>query len=259
MVCRLYIDEVGNDDVGHPRERYLSLTGLITKVEFHERRFKPEIEKLKSDLFGHNPPATTVILHRREIMRKEAPFECLRNEDKNAEWEKRLIDILDKLPFLITTVMIDKHSHRDRYAVWLFNPYHYCMRNLVERYVLWLNRHKLTGDVVAEPRFKKVDKALKKSFGYIYKHGTENIPEHIVQRCLTSQELKFEPKAANVAGLQIVDLIAHPSHHGTRAKFTGDPMTASFGAQIYALLEKKKYSRNPKNLVVSGWGQKWLP
>jgi hypothetical protein len=85
------------------------------------------------------------------------------------------------------------------------------MRAIVERYVLWLNRHDLTGDVVAEPRFKKVDMALKKSFAYIYSHGTEHIPPQIIQRRLTSHEIKFDPKANNVCGLQLVEMIAHPA------------------------------------------------
>ena len=64
MTCRLFIDEVGNDDVNHPAEQYLSLTGIIAKVDAHERRFTPEIEKLKADFFGHKPPTKTVILFR---------------------------------------------------------------------------------------------------------------------------------------------------------------------------------------------------
>ena len=103
--------------------------------------------------------------------------------------------LIEDLPYIAITVAIDKHAHVEKYSVWHFNPYHYCMRALIERYVLWLNRHKLTGDVVAEPRFKKVDKKLKKSFSYIYDHGTENIPAAIVQARLTSREIKFDPKA----------------------------------------------------------------
>ena len=134
--------------------------------------------------------------------------------------------LIEDLPYIAITVAIDKHAHVEKYSVWHFNPYHYCMRALIERYVLWLNRHKLTGGVVAEPRFKKVDKKLKKSFSYIYDHGTENIPAAIVQARLTSREIKFDPKANNVCGLQLVEMIAHPSHRAMKARFTGEPMTA---------------------------------
>ena len=52
MSCRFFIDEVGNDDVRHPSERFLSLTGIITKISGHDKHITPEIERLKADLFG---------------------------------------------------------------------------------------------------------------------------------------------------------------------------------------------------------------
>jgi hypothetical protein len=259
MTCRLYVDEVGNDDVNHPAEQYLSLTGIITKVVSHDKLITPQIESLKTDLFGHSMPNNMIILHRKEILRREPPFHTLNDPVKNAEWEARVLDLIDKLPFLVNTVMIDKHAHRDKYTVWLFNPYHYCMRALIERYILWLNRHHLSGDVMVEPRFKKVDKALKKSFEFIYEHGTEHIPAHVIQRCLSSREIKFSAKRENVCGLQIVDLIAHPAHQGTKELYAGHVMKQSFGSKIYEVLERKKFSRNPKTFKIDGWGQKWLP
>jgi hypothetical protein len=181
----------------------VSLTGIITKIRAHDAVIQPEIEQLKARIFGHNPPQWTVILHRREIVRKEKPyFDCLRDPKANNDWENSLLALIENLPYIATTVTIDKQEHAHKYLVWQFNPYHYCMRALIERYVLWLNRNGLTGDVVAEPRFKKQDKKLKRSFNYIYDHGTEHIPAATIQKCLTSREIKFETKAANVAGLQ---------------------------------------------------------
>jgi hypothetical protein len=146
--------------------------------------------------------------------------------------------------------VIDKHEHTRRYVVWQFHPYHYCMRALVERYVLWLNRHRLTGDVIAEPRFKKQDKRLKRSFTYIYDHGTEHIPASTVQRCLTSREIKFEPKEANVCGLQLVEMIAHPSHQALKAQFTGEPMTARFGQRVVEILLRSRHESSSCTFLI---------
>ena len=74
MSHRLYLDEVGNDDVVHPDEKYLSITGIITKITAHDSHITREIEQIKSDLFSHSPPNNIVILHRKEIVRKEGPF-----------------------------------------------------------------------------------------------------------------------------------------------------------------------------------------
>jgi hypothetical protein len=203
MTCRLYIDEVGNDDVKHPAERYLSVVGIITKIHGHDTKIAPEIERLKRDLFDHDPPTRIVILHRKEIVRKEWPFDSLQSAAINSEWEQRLIALIETLPYIAIVVTIDKKAHVEKYPVWHFNPYHYCVRALLERYVLWLNRQKLTGDVVAEPRYKQVDKKLKQSFTYTYNNGSDDIAATVFQRCLTSSELKFEIKQANIAGLQL--------------------------------------------------------
>jgi Protein of unknown function (DUF3800) len=259
MRCRLFIDEVGNDDLVTLSERYLSLTGITTKIHGHDYQITPSIEVLKARFFGHDPPQKTVILHRKEIRRREPPFDCLRDPQTNEQWEAAILSLIESLPYITTTVMIDKQEHARKYAVWQFDPYHYCMRALVERYVLWLNRHRLRGDVVAEPRFKKQDKRLKRSFTYIYDHGTEHIPAAIVQRCLTSREIKFEPKEANCCGLQLVEMIAHPSHQAVKALYTGKPMTARFGSKVVEILLRARYSRNPKTGMIEGWGQKRLP
>jgi hypothetical protein len=155
--------------------------------------------------------------------------------------------------------MIDKFEHVNRYPVWQFNPYHYCMRALVERYVLWLNTHDLTGDVIVESRYKSQDKKLKASFAYIYDHGTENIPDYRVRKCLTSRELKLATKSANVAGLQLVEMIAHPSHQAMKAQYTNVAMTARFGRQVVEILERSRYRRHPKTGQIAGYGQKRLP
>jgi hypothetical protein len=259
MTCRLFIDEVGNDDVKSPSERFLSITGITTKIRSHDSIITPEIERIKTEFFAHHPVTNPVILHRREIVRKEPPFHALQNAAVNAAWETRILGLIETLPYIANTVIIDKHEHVQRYQVWHFNPYHYCMRAIVERYVLWLNRHGLTGDVVAEPRFYKADKALKNSFRYIYRNGTEHIPPKIIQRCLTSHELKFEPKASNTCGLQLVEMIANPSHQSLKEKFTGVPMTAIFGKRVVDALIQHRYARKPRTNQIDGWGRKHLP
>jgi hypothetical protein len=259
MTCRLYIDEVGNDDTRSAEERFLSLTGIITKTRSHDNHIAPAIETLKGDLFGHNPPENTIVLHRREIVRREPPFECLWDETKNKDWESRLLKLIENLPYIAITVLIDKEEHMRRYPVWQYNPYHYCMRALVERYVLWLNSYGLQGDVMAEARFKKQDKKLKKSFNYIYDHGTEHIPHFTIQRCITSRDIKLETKEANVAGLQLVEMIAHPSHQALKAEVVNVAMTARFGSRVVEILKRSRYRRHPKTMQIAGYGQKILP
>jgi hypothetical protein len=188
MTCRLFIDEVGNDDCDHPAEQYLSLTGVLAKHGGYTKHITPQSEAAKADFFGHNPPHKIVVLHRRELVRREPPFEAFRDAARNQEWEKRVLELIDKLPYLAITVMIDKHEHKNQYKVWRFNPYHYCMTALIERYVMWLKRNQERGDVMVEARQKGADKRLKMAFQYIWNNGTGNVSAKEVQSCLTSKE-----------------------------------------------------------------------
>lgn len=258
---RLYIDEVGNSDLRgastDPNIQFLSLTAITVKRALHEAQFVPQIEHLKRHFPDHSQ-STPVILHRREIMRKEGPFSVLRDPDLEATFNDELEATLGRLPFLVNTVQIDKKAHLEKYRVWQFEPYHYCLCCIVERYVLFLETHNLTGDVVIEPRNKKSDKKLKDSFRRIYTSGTDNISAGRIQARLLSHDIGFFAKAANVAGLQVADILAHPSARYMRFKRDNLDHPDDYGTRLAELLVRSKYSRSPRGKI-TGWGLKWLP
>ncbi len=264
MSYRLYFDEVGNNDLNASKNddnvRYLSLTGVISSRALHEKRIQPAFEQLKSDHFD-NASTKPVILHRREIRDRKGAFKVLNDPEKRANFDRDLLILMETLPYICITVAIDKRAHLDRYGVWHFDPYHYCMRCLVERYVRWLDGHNFVGDVVAESRFKPVDKKLKASFERIYDGGTEHVPAGLVRKRLTSREIGLEPKIANVAALQLADLIAHPSFRAM--KFTREKIEQpdDFGTKVWKILQTYKYRRHPSRPdgIISGFGTKWLP
>jgi hypothetical protein len=131
---------------------------------------------------------------------------------------------------------------------------------LLERFVLFLYYGKHRGDLMVESRGGTEDGKLKDSYSRLYAVGTDNIPASRWQTCLTSSELKAKPKSANVAGLQLADLIAHPSRremlieHGLLADNRD-----VFGDQIAVILRKYKYLRNARTGQIEGYGKKLLP
>lgn len=261
MTCRLFIDEVGNNDLDGSKAddnvRYLSLTAVLTKRQSHDRTIQPHWDQFRTDIFGPNGAA--LILHRRELVRKEADFVALRDPEVERRFNDGLLHMLSTLPYLVSTATIDKREHLDRYTLWHNDPYHYCLRCLVERYVLWLRRHGLTGDVAIEPRNKNVDRRVKESFRRIYDHGSDTIPKGIIQQHLTSHDIKFIQKKSNVPAMQLCDLIAHPSYRSMKFERLGMPQPDDFGEKIAKILLDKKYARHPKTLQIVGYGRKWLP
>jgi len=260
MKYRLYVDEVGNSDMGasqDPNHRYLSLTGVIFELDYVAHTVFPAIEDLKQRYFNSHPDEP-LILHRKELVNKRHPFNSLKEPSVEQNFNRELLNLLRAFDYTVITVVIDKLEHQRHYQVWRFDPYHYCLAVLVERYVLWMKQRKTRGDVMAESRGGKEDKRLKVSFTRIFENGTDFIGAAEFSACLTSKQLKVKPKANNIAGLQFADLLAHPSFKATQARHNNQALPANFGGDVAQILEETKYHRSPQG-VINGWGRKWLP
>lgn len=259
---RIYIDEVGNHDLHHaddPNQRYLSLTGVILESRYTLETLLPEMDQLKRDFFQRDPDES-VIFHRKEMVNKRTPFHPLLEPQTEQRFNTSLLTKLARWDYLVITVVIDKRAHRDRYQVWHFHPYHYCLAVLLERYVLFLHYGDHRGDVMVESRGGREDGKLKESYARLYQRGTDNIPPERWQERLTSCELKVKPKKANIAGLQLADLIAHPSRREVLIEnqlLVDDRDT--FGDQICAILRQSKYLRDQRTGRIQGYGKKLLP
>lgn len=120
MNYRLYIDEVGNSNLGSsndPNHRYLSLTGIILNFDYVLTTVFPAIEGLKCDYFESHPDEP-VILHRKELVNKKHPFESLREPSTELSFNESLLNLLLNLDYAVLTVVIDKLVHKQLYQVW---------------------------------------------------------------------------------------------------------------------------------------------
>jgi|WetSurMetagenome_2_1015567.scaffolds.fasta_scaffold96234_2 hypothetical protein len=257
---RMYVDEVGNSDLNaseNPNHRYLSLTGIILELDYVQKTVYPQTEDLKRSFFNSHPD-DPVIFHRKEMVNKVPPFDVLRSRDTEIIFNQTLLDFLKNWKYTVITVVIDKLEFQQRYGVWRFDPYHYCLTVLVERYVLWLQIQNEQGDVMAESRGGKEDLRLKNSFERVNNQGSDFIEPDRFSKYLTSKQLKVRSKSNNVTGLQIADLIAHPSYKAMVSRKNNQVLPDNFGGKIADILEESKLYRSPKGQI-NGWGRKWLP
>ncbi len=114
MKYRMYVDEVGNSDLGasqDPNHRYLSLTGVILELGYVEEVVFPAIEQLKRVYFSSHPD-DPVILHRKELVNKKPPFECLLIPDTEQAFNRDLLALLQRLDYVVVTAVIDKLEHQ---------------------------------------------------------------------------------------------------------------------------------------------------
>lgn len=259
MKYRIYIDEVGNNDLGsstNPNHRFLCLTGVVFELDYVKNVLTPDIEGLKNKYFESHPDEP-VIFHRKEMVNKKHPFKVLANPVVENEFNTEFLHLLDKWKFKSITVLIDKLEHQNKYSTWRYDPYHYCMAIILERFYLRLKDVGCVGDMMFESRGGKEDLRLKESFRKIYEHGTDWVNASDLQDTITSKELKIKPKLANIAGLQVADLVAYPLYRYAMKYYKlKDDGRVTFNEQLMEVLKPKILKDENK---LDGSGLKKLP
>ena len=283
---RLYIDESGDHSYGkkelkeHPYEsfdgtttniksnyypelerdnkRYLGLVGCIIDAEKYKNLFHPKLEELKQMHFPHSPD-DPIILHRKELVNKSSPFWRLKNPEKEKEFNEDLLTYLATMEYIVIAVVIDKKTHIERYQESAFHPYHFCLGVILERYCGFLRFYNSKCDVLAESRGGTEDNQLKVAYRTIYTGGTQFRDHAFFQNVLTSKEIKLKPKIANVAGLQISDLIAYPIKHEILIENNRIARTEekSFGKKICEIM-KRKYNMHLYTGRIAGYGKVFI-
>ena len=256
MKYRIYIDEVGNPDLDssdNPNHRFLSLTGVILELGYVGAVVHPQMEVLKAKYFHHHPDEP-IIFHRKEMVNAKPPFEILKDKTVVNKFDSELLALLESWDYTVLTVCLDKKMHKETYNIWRYDPYHYCMAVLLERFVFFLKRMNSQGDVMAESRGGKADMRLKDSFARLWEKGTDYVAPEQFKEALTSKQLKVKPKINNISGLQLADLIAHPSRNEILAEqdMLGRDVKP-FAMSVIEILQKK-YDRRGKEV----FGKKFL-
>ena len=257
MKYRIYIDEVGNSDLessDNPNHRFLSLTGVIISLEQVSDVISKQMEALKVKYFRSHPDEP-VIFHRKEMLNAKMPFECLRNPQIRRDFDIELLKLLEEWDYTVNSVCLDKKKHKEKYNVWRYDPYHYCLKVLLERYYYFLRGAGARGDVMAESRGGKEDRRLKDSFSRLFQNGTEFISCDQFSNVLTSRQLKVKMKSNNICGLQLADLLAHPSRNEILSENNLlDKDLPPFAQRIIRILQRKYYQDEDGNK----YGKKFL-
>lgn len=119
-------------------------------------------------------------------------FEALNDADLRARFDAKFVEVVTALPSPVFTVSIDKQAHLEKYTRWQWNPYHYVMTCLLERFVLWLNATGNVGDVMGEARNPTHDAQLRRAFRRFYDNGTF-VRTSVIRRCLIVSGVLIPP------------------------------------------------------------------
>jgi hypothetical protein len=259
---RIYIDEVGNHDmnvrtVTDPNQQFLTLFGIAVERKHMLDVVQPEMNEIKRHYFQYDPDEP-IIFHRKDIVRMRKQFRSLWDAEKRKQFGDTMLDAYERWQYVAIVVTIDKKAHLAQYGEWHHPPYVYCLKVLMERYVLFLRSRRATGDAMIEARGKREDHALAQAYNTFFLTGSSYVSAETWQTHLTTKRLKINPKRDNIAGLQLADLLAHAAHydllqeHGLVAT-----QTAEYGQEITRILRQSKYHRSYQGKI-AGFGMKIL-
>lgn len=257
MTHRLYVDESGDHGYGsldREDQRYLGLIGLAVDLDAHAFTLPDAIESLKRRLLPHSPD-DPVVLHRKEIVQRSGPFYVLQNSEHREQFDTALLDLISNLPYVIFMVVLDKKQHFETHGRAGFDPYHLCLAMLLERYCDYLKALGRRGDVLCESRGGREDRHLKDEYRRLVEEGNSNRPANFFASALTSKELKMRKKEANVAGLQLADLLAHPAKQDVLVEYGRLAIPGSEFREPLRQAMHSHYHRGPKDYQVKGYGR----
>lgn len=110
---------------------------------------------------------------------------------------------------------------------------------------------------MAESRQRTEDKKLKVAYQVLHETGTQWRNRDFFWGVLTSHEIKLKPKKANIAGLQLGDLLAHPSKQEILLEEGRIQQISKFDERVRNVIQDK-YNRQLYQGLVRGYGRIFL-
>jgi hypothetical protein len=156
----IYADESGDHslqsiDSQHP---IFALAFCIFKKSDYAHIVLPKMNQFKFHFWGHD----LTILHSREIRKPEGDFGFLNQENLREKFFVELDQLIEEMPFLIISTVIDKRLLKELYSS-PHSPYEIALKFCLERTYFFLEAigcSQQKTHVIVEQRGKKEDNEL---------------------------------------------------------------------------------------------------
>lgn len=199
------MDESGDHSLDKidPSYPMFVLAGCIFDFDYYSKVVEPEVNKLKLKHFGK----TNVILRSYDIRKQKKEFKSLVDIAKRTAFYEDLDNYIKNTDFKIIAAAIRKDKLKSQYRT-PDNPYHLCLKFILERAVMSLGR---TGEQMIlriESRQTHNDEKLAEVYES-FRNKDQGIFK-IDEIQLKIVDLSFNQKSQNIIGMQIADLVAYP-------------------------------------------------
>jgi hypothetical protein len=199
----MYVDESGDHSLKKIDSTYpvFVLAGAILEREYATGELRQQLDAIKQRFFG----TTKIVLHRADIARAKNGFERLTDKAFRQDFFAALNKWVSSTPFRMVACVIRKDQHLVRYGSSAQDPYALSFEVLAERFCFDLKREPEQGFIVPERRAPHLDRRLMLAFLRFKMNGTHYAKPQDIGRIAG---LALRDKKDNVAGLQLVDLLA---------------------------------------------------
>lgn len=240
----MFLDESGDHNLSviDPQYPLFVLGGVIVDKEYAEGELTEKLTAFKRELFGRED----LVLHTADISRNRNGFERLKEPAFRQQFYERLNVLMAELQYSVVACAIRKDEHLSRYGVAALDPYLLSLDVLVERFCMDIGNAEGGGLIVAERRDTTLDHELDLAWLNLKIQGTRFMQAQQVERRILA--LNLRDKKANLAGLQLADLVVTP---------IGRKVLGKMVKEDYQIVEQK-FRCIPKGQI-DGYGLVVLP
>lgn len=202
----LFIDESGEHSFEHIDDNYpvFVLAGIIIDTDYHKNEVRPIVDQFKREKIGDS----SVILRSSDMKANRNGFEFLWDDERRVQFWEDLNELMEGLDYKVVACAVDKYRAAERYENIHQDPYHYCLRVLVELFVMELQDVGDTGIIVPEKRGRAYDVPLENAWKETQLEGTKHFDaESVVRKIVDFMPLE---KSLRIPGLEMADLVANP-------------------------------------------------
>jgi hypothetical protein len=202
----LFLDESGDHNLSviDPQYPLFVLGGIIVDKAYAEGEMETELRAFKRDLFGRED----IVLHTADITRNRLGFERMQEPAFRAEFYQKLNALMRRLRYQVVACAIRKDEHLRAYGVAALDPYLMSLDILVERFCMEIGDVAGGGMIVAERRGPTLDHQLELAWLNLKVQGTRFMQAKAIESRVLGMNLR--DKDANLAGLQLADLVVTP-------------------------------------------------
>ncbi len=202
-----FLDECGDHSINEIDADFpiFVLSLVIMTRDAYKNVLIPSMTALKLRYWNHEG----INLHSRHIRKAEGAFNFLLNSNMRSEFMASLNTLMEETPYQICLSWIDKNKHVAAFGKDAANPYDLALEFTLEQVFSFLETNQEAElPLIAESRGRREDSDLEKAFYKLMSCGSDHVKIELMKKLDCS--LVFWDKRANIAGLQMADLVAYP-------------------------------------------------